>query len=201
MLQQMAGQAGEIFVGRVVEIHLMGDSSRNFPDWPDGAGLVSITLQAEDCVLGCATGQLVQMREWAALWRGQPHRYTPGQRALWFLYPPNAAGVSSPVNGMLGVLPVKSTVAHSSSTETANAETAAGQSVPQVDLRWVQTAVLTNRTQVAAGAVIHPLGEVGLVPTAATTESTSEIETPTAPLTAVMGVLHAFAEAKTTAAR
>jgi hypothetical protein len=159
LLQRMASQSGRIFLGHVVAIRLLGEpANRSFPDWPDGSRMVEITLQVEDCVRGCGAGQSIVMHEWASLWRGQPHRYSVGQRAVWMIYPENVAGMSSPVNGMMGVLPVKTTVAANGKND---------MSVEQnVDLRWVKSAVLRSSAQAAVGVV-----------QSRTTESSTEPET------------------------
>ena len=174
-LEEISRQAGRILVGTVVDVHLAGGGRP--VDWPDGERMMEITLQAEDCVRGCAPGQRFVLREWASLWRGQPHRYRVGQRAVWMLYPQSTSGVSSPVCGMLGVLPISAVND--------------GQSV---DLRWLQTDVQRGSAGrfTATGTVMHPMAA------AAQAAGSPEIslEQPAASLSTVMGVLHALAAAQ-----
>jgi len=209
MLQQMAALSGQIFLGHVVGIKFLGNTqNNNISDWPDGSRIVEITFQAEDCVTGCVTNQLVVLHEWASLWRGQPHRYTIGQQAVWMFYPPNAAGISSPVNGILGVLPVRALAL--STTSVASPNPASAPETDQqnlqlnVDLRWLQTALLRKNTQLGGtpGGAVHPLLS-GVKATTSTVPSltTQKIQQPMAPLSIVMGVLHAFAATQTSSQR
>jgi hypothetical protein len=56
-------------------------------------------------VLG-SVGEVYTVREWAGLWAGGQQRYTVGQRAMFFFHAPGAGGLSSPVDGMEGVVPL-----------------------------------------------------------------------------------------------
>lgn len=109
-LQSMESRAGVVFAGEVASIRQSED-----------AGVVDVVFQVEDCVRGCSAGQEYVMREAFALWRNSPCRYRAGQRALWMLYAPNAGGLSSPVDGMLGVMPLNGR-----------------GGATQVDTRWVR---------------------------------------------------------------
>ena len=111
-LRSLAARAGVVFVGQVVKVE-------------PKVGVVEVTFRVERLVQGVA-GESVTLREWAGLWaNGQP-RYVPGQRVMLFLHAPSAAGLSSPVDGMEGVVPVIATSA---------------ESAPVLDVRWLATRV------------------------------------------------------------
>jgi hypothetical protein len=126
-LHQMSDKAGVIFVGRVSEVRL---ASANVT-----AGVVETKFEVEQAVRGCTAGSYV-LREWAGLWEGDNQRYRAGQRLLMLLHAPNAAGLSSPVDGMDGAIPI---VRGGSALLGANSS--ARQTPSAVDLRWVGTKV------------------------------------------------------------
>ena len=72
----------------------------------------------------CASGQ--------GLWAGDNQRYRVGQRLLMLLHAPSAAGMSSPVGGLDGAIPIRQGGAAPSQAD----DTAAAQP-PYVDLRWL----------------------------------------------------------------
>jgi hypothetical protein len=86
-----------VFVGEVEKIEPKG-------------GVVEITFAVQQPVLGVVGGSYV-MREWAGRWTSGQQRYWVGERAMFFLHAPRATadggvGLSSPVEGMMGVVPV-----------------------------------------------------------------------------------------------
>jgi hypothetical protein len=101
-LRGLASRAGVVFVGQVEKIEPR-----------DGA--VEVTFAVQQPVLGVVGGSYV-MREWAGRWTGGQQRYWVGERAMFFLHAPSGAGsggagsggvgLSSPVDGMMGVVPV-----------------------------------------------------------------------------------------------
>ncbi len=91
-LRNLASRSGVAFVGRVLEIDR-------------GAGVVDIVFRVETPLLG-QVGATYTLREWAGLWAAGQHRYPVGQRVAIFLHAPGKAGLSSPVDGMEGILPV-----------------------------------------------------------------------------------------------
>jgi hypothetical protein len=111
-LRSLASRAGVVFVGRVTAI-------------VPRSGVVEVSFAVEQPVLG-AVDATYSMREWAGLWAAGQSRYRVGQRAMFFLHAPNAAGLSSPVDGMGGVVPV-----------LAN-----GAGGEELDVRWLATRVL-----------------------------------------------------------
>jgi hypothetical protein len=91
-LRNLASRAGVIFVGRVMAIQPVG-------------GVVEVQFAVEQVVQG-SVGSSYTLREWAGLWPQGQARYTAGQHVLLFLNPANGAGLSTPVDGMEGVVPV-----------------------------------------------------------------------------------------------
>jgi hypothetical protein len=91
-LRGLAARSGVVFVGQVQSI-------------VPKDGVVEITFRVQQPVVGVVGGTYV-MREWAGRWTGGQQRYRVGQRAMFFLHAPSAAGLSSPVDGMAGVVPL-----------------------------------------------------------------------------------------------
>jgi hypothetical protein len=112
-LRGLASRAGVVFVGQVQRIEPKG-------------GVVEITFTVQQPVLGVVGGSYV-MREWAGRWTGGTQRYWVGERAMFFLHAPSAAGLSSPVEGMMGVVPVVPMGANGDAL---------------LDVRWLATRVL-----------------------------------------------------------
>jgi hypothetical protein len=128
-LHQMADKAGVIFVGRVVKVQRRDGGSV-------ASGVVEVTFEVDQAVRGCSVGSYV-LREWAGLWEGDAERYRAGQRLLMLLHAPGASGMSSPVDGMDGAIPI---VRGGAALLVANSS--ARQAPPAVDLRWVGTKLL-----------------------------------------------------------
>lgn len=91
-LQSLASHAGTIFVGQITSIDRKG-------------GVVEVTFRVDQPVHG-ATQRNFVLREWAGLWPQGHVRYAVGQRVLAFLHTNGAAGLSSPVHGLEGLVPV-----------------------------------------------------------------------------------------------
>lgn len=89
---RLAGRAGFIFAGTVQSIERKN-------------GVVEVGLAVEQVLQG-NPGTHYILREWAGLWPPGQQRYRPGQRALFFLRAPGTAGLSSPVDGLDGVVPL-----------------------------------------------------------------------------------------------
>ena len=92
VMRSLSSRAGVIFVGQVEKIE------------PNG-GVMDIVFSVQQHVSG-EVGDTYTLREWSGRWAGGQQRYNVGERAMIFLYPPNAAGISSPVDGMAGVVPL-----------------------------------------------------------------------------------------------
>jgi hypothetical protein len=129
-LHGMADRADVIFVGQVTAIKRQ--------DGDDGAsGVVEIDFQVDQAVRGCVAGTPYALREWAGLWEGDDQRYRVGQRLLMLLHAAGAAGMSSPVDGMDGAIPI---VRGGSKPLVAGSSARVVQ--PAVDLRWVGVKLL-----------------------------------------------------------
>jgi hypothetical protein len=92
VMRSLSARAGVIFVGQVEKIQ-------------PNSGVVDIVFSVQQHVSG-DVGETYTLREWSGKWAGGQQRYRVGERAMVFLYPPNAAGISSPVDGMAGVVPI-----------------------------------------------------------------------------------------------
>ena len=123
VLEEMAGRAGVIFAGTVTAVRL--------PE--EGGGVVEVEFAVSDAVRGVAGGVYV-VREWAGLWRDGP-RYTVGDRRLMLLHAPGPGGLSSPVDGMDGAIPV----APGGVVASAASGVGGGESV---DMRWLEAKTL-----------------------------------------------------------
>src|SRR3984885_1057266 len=123
-LHQMADRAGVIFVGRVVEVRRQDGGGV-------ASGVVEVTFEVDQAIRGCAAGTPFVLREWTGLWEGDDQRYRVGQRLLMLLHAPNAAGMSSPVDGMDGAIPI---VRGGGAPLVANSS--ARVAPPAGDLRW-----------------------------------------------------------------
>ena len=132
-LQQMAGDAGVIFAGQVMAV------SRE-----DAAGYVDVRFQIESGIRGCPNTGVYVLREWAGLWTGQPERYRVGQRRLMLLTARGPSGMSSPVGGMDGAIPLVHTGVAPVADVAGNApaDTAGVEAEFAVDLRWIQARTL-----------------------------------------------------------
>ncbi len=124
-LHYMSDQAGVVFLGEVIAIrHREGDNG--------ASGVVEIEFRVDQAVRGCTAGSTYVLREWAGLWSGGDQRYRIGQRLLMLLHTPGPAGVTSPVGGMAGAIPIRGSVSVLRATD-ASTTTAP----PVADLRWV----------------------------------------------------------------
>ena len=91
-LRGLAARSGVVFVGQVQSI-------------VPKEGVVEIAFLVEQPIVG-VVGTTYVIREWSGRWTGGQQRYRVGQRAMFFLHAPSAAGLSSSVDGMAGVVPL-----------------------------------------------------------------------------------------------
>lgn len=126
-LRQMSDAASVIFVGEVMAIRQKVGK--------DGAsGVVEVDFHIDQAVRGCSAGSVYTLREWAGLWAAGDQRYRTGQHLLMLLHAPGAAGISSPVGGMTGAIPIRGTAS------LPGAVSASASASPDIaDLRWVGT--------------------------------------------------------------
>lgn len=90
-LASLAQRAGTIFAGEVTAVR-------------PGSGIVEIDFRVDQALK--AAGGSYTLREWSGLWAAGQRRYWLGERVLIFLHPASASGLSTPVDGMDGVLPM-----------------------------------------------------------------------------------------------
>jgi hypothetical protein len=67
--------------------------------------MVEVNFQVDQKLLG-EVGPVYTLREWAGLWAAGQERYAVGERVVVFLHVPGKSGLSSPVDGMDGIVPV-----------------------------------------------------------------------------------------------
>lgn len=130
VLQQMSGRAAVIFVGQVLAVRRASESFGP-AHTPSASGVVEVDLRVDRAIRGCSPG-VYTLREWAGLWVIDDQRYHVGERLLMLLHAPGAAGLSSPVDGLDGAIPIRQ-------GGSATPYRGTTQSVPIVDLRWLGT--------------------------------------------------------------
>ena len=141
----LGARSAVIFAGQVLEVA-----------HKDDAGYVDVVFRVETAVRGCAWERKYVLREWAGLWIGQPPRYVVGQRLLMLLAGRGPSGMSAPVGGMAGMIPLMAArqppLVRGSGTAPEDTALENGRE-EAVDLRWVEA--LAPR-QVAAEAEERP---------------------------------------------
>jgi hypothetical protein len=121
ILHQFSDKADVIFAGQVLAIRR-----------PNG-GVVEVEFRVDQSIRGCMAGTPYILREWAGLWAGDNQRYPVGQRLLMLLHAPSAAGMSSPIGGLDGAIPIRQGGAAMAPGDDA----ATPPQPPYVDLRWL----------------------------------------------------------------
>ncbi|WP_157466519.1 hypothetical protein [Edaphobacter aggregans] len=176
-LHQMSDSAGVIFVGEVIAI-------RNLPGENGASGVVEVDFRVDQAVRGPAAGATYTLREWAGLWAGGEPRYRTGQRLLILLDAPGPSGITSPVGGMAGAIPIRAT------TPAAQAASASTATSPLIaDLRWVgtrlQRSTLPDPTPLAAAASSSPTQP-------STSAADASVAAQQAPVSVVVGMLSSW---------
>jgi hypothetical protein len=120
ILHQLSDKADVIFAGQVVAIRRPND------------GAVEVEFRVDEAIRGCTTGTPYILREWAGLWMAGNQRYHVGQRLLMLLHAPSSAGMSSPVGGLDGAIPIRQ-----GGTTMSTVDVGAPRQPPFVDLRWL----------------------------------------------------------------
>jgi hypothetical protein len=132
VLEQMSEAAGAIFAGQVVAVRRPTGPMGSAADAAEG--VVEIDFRVERALLGPVEGSVYTLREWAGLWAGSAERYRVGRRLLVFLRSPDAGGLSSPVHGVDGAIPLRG-----GGTAPGPEDTGVAASEWLVDLRWIET--------------------------------------------------------------
>ena len=121
VLHQLSDKADVIFAGQVLAIRRPND------------GVVEVEFRVDQAIRGCAAGTPYVLREWAGLWAGDNQRYRVGQRLLMLLHAPSAAGMTSPVGGLDGAVPIR----QGGAAMGPGDDVATPPQPPYVDLRWL----------------------------------------------------------------
>jgi hypothetical protein len=119
VLQTMSSRAGIIFAGQVLAVRSLSGTP----------GIVEVDFRVDTAIRGCTVGTYT-LREWAGLWAGGEQRYRVGQALLMLLHTRGAAGLSSPIDGLNGAIPIRQGGSSTPYTGTA-------PPVRIVDLRWL----------------------------------------------------------------
>jgi hypothetical protein len=98
-LGHLASNSGYIFSGTVSSVTRA--TTANSSTVPT----MQITFRIDQAIRGVRAGQSLTIHEWAGLWDAG-ERYHPGERVMLFLYPPSRLGLTSPVAGAQGRLPI-----------------------------------------------------------------------------------------------
>jgi hypothetical protein len=107
VLAELVKRAGIILVGQVYAIRMPageanpGTSGGLHSSMPH---VVEIEFRVDQGVRGTSIGEPFVLRETEDQWRKGP-QFTPHERVIVFLYPPDKDGLSAPVGGAVGVLP------------------------------------------------------------------------------------------------
>ncbi|WP_433966682.1 hypothetical protein [Tunturiibacter gelidiferens] len=126
VLHEMSDRADVIFMGQVLTVRLPGGAGPT-------SGIVEVDFRVDQAIRGCRAGEPYVLREWGGLWAGNSQRYRVGQRMLMLLHAPSAGGMSSPVGGLDGAIPIRQSTRVAAVAESATE----GPSLPFVDLRWL----------------------------------------------------------------
>lgn len=126
VLHEMSNRADVIFMGQVLAVRLPGGAG-------PASGIVEVDFRVDQAIRGCRAGEPYVLREWGGLWAGNSQRYRVGQRLLMLLRAPSAAGLSSPVGGLDGAIPIRQSTSVAAVADRATTV----PSLPFVDLRWL----------------------------------------------------------------
>ena len=121
ILHQVSDKADVIFAGQVLAIRRPNE------------GVVEVEFRVDQAIRGCTAGTPYILREWAGLWAGDNQRYRVGQRLLMLLHAPSSAGMSSPVGGLDGAIPIR----QGGGVAPSQSDDATAAQPPYVDLRWL----------------------------------------------------------------
>jgi hypothetical protein len=136
-LHALTQQAAAIFTGQVVSVTRQEGQAGS-------GGVVTIDFAVQDAIRG-AGGGVYALKEWGGLSPVLAQPFRVGQRYLMLLHATNAAGLSSPVGGADGAIPIGGGAGLATETDgAAGAELrAAGpMEADGVDLSWIATRVV-----------------------------------------------------------
>ena len=153
-LTSMVARAGVIFAGHVLGI-------------ARSEGFVDVTFRIDEPVRGCNKLGVYVLREWAGLWSGEAARYRVGERLVMLLAARGPSGMSAPVGGDEGIIPIAATASEPLADASGIAPAEDGSAAADVngmaaDLRWVQ--VRAPRSLVYAAAAEAAASEDPAIP-------------------------------------
>jgi hypothetical protein len=184
-LHEMSGAAGVIFAGQVLSVRVVQGSG-------GAPGVVEVVFRVDQAVRGCTAGGTYVLREWQGLWGGGDARYRVGERLLMLLRSPGASGLSSPVGGTDGAIPIRGVESQIGSGAAVSAASAAAPE-PMVDLRWVGARMLrTASSATANGSGLVSGASVGSGSSAVVASTAS----PGASVGTVVGLLNSWESAR-----
>lgn len=187
-LHQMSDLAGIIFVGEVLTVrHRAGEQG--------ASGVVEIDFRIDQAVRGCNPATTYTLREWAGLWEGGDERYRPGQRLLLMLHSPGPSGITSPVDGMNGAIPIRAASPAPLTVSSASVDRLATPSDPaplMVDLRWVETRLSRPIPYLPSSSLARGTNSVSTADLAAADASPILTQ---APISSVIGMLNSWQQA------
>jgi len=140
LIVQMAQSAGVIFVGRVLEVRQPRNGSSGSPE-AAAEGIVEVDFYVDQAVRGASQGSTYTLREWGGLWAAGTGRYRVGQRLFVLLHKPDAAGLSSPVHGAEGLIPLRG-----GGLPPGPDDSSSTASQWMVDMRWLRAQTLRSQT-------------------------------------------------------
>jgi hypothetical protein len=182
VLHQLSDKADVVFAGQVMAIRRPNN------------GIVEVEFRVDEAIRGSSVGTPYVLREWSGLWVGGIARYQVGEQLLMLLHAPSAAGMSSPVDGLDGAIPIRQ-----GGTVATAEDPGAPRQPPFVDLRWLGVKLPRTvsyrsepaRAAKAAGFSAQPQMIGAAMPTAAATGSGGQGSVPAqqASVDAVIGML------------
>lgn len=172
-LHQMSDAAGVIFTGEVTAVRKRAGEN-------GASGVVEIDFRVDEALRGCTAGATYTLREWAGLWAANDARYRVGQRLLMLLHSPGAGGMSSPIGGTDGAIPLRATTSAPQATSASTASTP-----PIADLRWVGTRLERNVSYASTPVV-----------TGTSQQPSASVAAQQAPVTVVVQMLRSWQQAR-----
>ncbi len=151
-LRQMLDQAGAVFTGQVTAIRRIGSTNGS-------TGTLEIDFAVDDAIRGAAPNSIYTLREWAGISPAAASNFIVPQfeiarRYLIFLHAPGPSGLTSPVGGPDGAIPILPTAEAASPTTPdalgLAAQTALAQSAPAASTVTSRSPAHTNFRNPAA---------------------------------------------------
>ena len=190
VLHDMVSRSAIIFVGTVTAVRRPTDDAMR---GAAGGAIVEVDFSVAQGVLGVAAGETYAMREWAGLWRDAA-RFTIGQRLLMLIHAPGPGGLSSPVDGLDGAIPVRT--GPTPYVGAAGAVHAQAQPAEEpvasetVDLRWLEARTL--RAVAYADETVADPGAARAESVVRQTDKDTADNGSFGPLTKILGLLAAW---------